>query len=386
MNRFLLPMLCAAALCGCCTNDDVAAECADTGNYARAKMAAPSAKPRSMGVGADAVGMAANRESSSFFKPDSSRMMAYTAGFTVTAKIRDAARDALKTLAESLGGYLVSSANGRVVLKVPTAKADEFLKGARGIGKVTNFTISAEDLTDSITDTGVRLDNLKKLRLRLTELLAKSRNVEEMLKVEREINRVTTEIERLEAQLQNSRNRVNFVRFTIQILEEHGAAPGGNPLAVNSFPFLRNLAQPTGGVEDEPLFDLELPAGIVPVIRESGRDDLFAGTTSDDCIFRTWSAEVPDGSTLDFWRDMVARALTVLHSYQDVKIFAAQWDGRDAARITASLTTAKGIQLYTATVALKCGWLGNELRIVEFFGPEAAFNKGLPAVNSVIRK
>ena len=43
---------------------------------------------------------------------------------------------------------------------MPTAKADEFLKGARGIGKVTNFTISAEDLTDSITDTGVRLDNL----------------------------------------------------------------------------------------------------------------------------------------------------------------------------------------------------------------------------------
>ena len=104
----------------------------------------------------NASGGAAN---SSYFQT-SDRMVAYTAGFTLSVKQRDAAVDDVKKLAESLKGYIVSSRKGNMTIKVPVQKADEFLKSSGKYGKVSDFYIQADDLTDTITDLTVRLDNL----------------------------------------------------------------------------------------------------------------------------------------------------------------------------------------------------------------------------------
>jgi hypothetical protein len=343
---------------------------------------APPARMKSAGGGMVAL----NGNSAGGYFQQSDRMMAYTAGFTLTVKSRDKALAEVKLLAEKLGGYLVSSVRGNMKLKVPAKKADEFLKTAGSYGKLSDFRIAAEDLTDTITDLGVRLDNLRKLRTRLTELLAKAKNVDEMLKVERELNRITTEIERMDAQLQNNKNRVDFVEFDVAVIEEHGALPSGNPQAVNQFKFLKNLSSVLVGDEDEPCFGLALPENFVAVREGRLQADSFAATTSDDCIFRTWEAEIPDGSTLDFWQSIVCRALVVLHRYDNIKCFPAGMNGRKAVKITAELTTASGIQLYMAVISVYPGCFDDELRIVEFFGPQEAFKKHEKAVSAVLQK
>ena len=327
---------------------------------------------------------AVNSDSAAGFFQKSDRMMAYTAGFTLTVKKQSVALDEIKKLAESLGGYLVSSARGNMKLKIPVTKADAFLKSSGKYGKMSDFRISAEDLTDTITDLGVRLDNLRKLRAQLTELLNKAKNVEEMLKVERELNRVTTEIERIDAQLQNNKNRVDFVTFDVAVIEEHGAIPGGTPLAIDRFDFLKKFASDNGGLENEPLFSLDIPEGFV-AIGQGARESGFAATSSDDCIFRTWEARIAPESTLEFWEKVICRSLQSRKSFEQVKVFPAEFCGKPAFRITAQQHTSRGLQLYMAVVTIdRCFF--DELRVMEFFGPETAFKTHEKSIVELLQK
>jgi len=325
------------------------------------------------------------KSSGSGYFQKSNRMMAYTAGFTLSVKEREKALDDVKLLAEKLGGYLVSSNRGNMNVKIPVARADEFLKSSAAFGEVSDFRISADDLTDTITDLQVRLDNLRKLRQRLSELLAKTKNVDEMLKVERELNRVTTEIERMDANLKNNQNRVNYVNFSVTIVEEAGLMPGGTPQAIDRFEFLDDLASASTGALAEPLFGLDVPDDFV-VMPGGGAIRCFAATSSDDCIFTTWQVKVADGSTLDFWGKMIARTLQYKKSFDQIKVFPAEFDGRKAVRITAQVTTRRGIELYMAVISIKERWGAEDLRIVEFFGPEEAYKTREKAVLKTLEK
>lgn len=379
MRRFF-SLLVPAALCltGChSSNDHVLVDGAVARNYS---MESPAVSARNKTKSMRTNAPVSDR---GYFQ-ESSRMMAYTAGFTLVVKEQSKAQDDVKKLAEKLGGYLVSIARNNMRLKVPVKKADEFLKSSGTLGKVSDFRISAEDLTDTITDLNVRLDNLRKLRTRLTELLKKAQKVEDMLKVERELNRITTEIERLDAQLQNNKNRVDFVTFDVALIAEHGSLPGGTPEAVKRFAFLRRLVSSEAGDEDEALFCLKLPENFVPV--SDGSDDSgFAATTSDNCIFRSWEAVIPDDSKLEFWQDLYGQALQGYFLFNNVKIFPVKFNGRNAVKITAERVTVKGVEKYLAVISVKTGW-NDYLQIVEFFGPAAAFDKYEPAVSKAVLK
>lgn len=383
MKKLCLMML-AAITAGC---TPLAADYENAyASSVRAKRKSVSAA-RSQSAPADRMALAGSN--GSFFRAEAGRQMAYTAGFTLQVKLASAAHGEVKKLAESLGGYLVSSRNNNMKIKIPVEKADEFLNTVKKSGKLRNFHISAEDLTDTITDLNVRLDNLKKFRTRLTELLSKTLRVEEILKIERELNRITTEMERLTAQLQNNRTRVDFVTFEVKLLEQHGALPGGNPAAVANFGFLQLFADDKiAGNEDEPLFGLDIPAGFVAT--RTGKivaQDVFAATSADDCIFRTWETDIPAESTLKFWEQLVCRALNIYNGYGNIKAEAVKFNGADAVKITADVLTDSGVLKYLTVISVKRHKIcDDELQVIEFFGPEAAFEKNLKTVTTLIQK
>lgn len=366
---------CAIVLCGCAvpelsTDAVVVPEPAPARmDLARAMKSAPAAE-RQYSNGAVA---------GDFFK-QSDRAMAYTAGFKVFVKSRDKGLAEIKKLAESLDGYMVSQESGEITVKVPTSKADKFLELAKGCGKIKDFHVSSEDLTDTITDLNVRLDNLRKLRVRLTELLAKAQKVEDILKVERELNRVTTEIERLTANLKNNQNRVDYVDFSVTVIEEKGAMPSGTPQAIDRFVFLKKLASSAGGNKSYPLFSVKAPAGFVAMEYYGEIIDGFAATSSDDCIFRTWDADIADGSTLEFWKNMVCRTLKDKRSFDNIKIEDTTFKGSKAVKITAEISSRRGLQSYMAVISINERWGCDELQIVEFFGPQDAYKKHEAAV------
>ena len=319
-----------------------------------------------------------------FFQPGP-RMMAYTSGFTITVKDDKKAMDELKTLAEKLGGYLVARKETAMNLKVPAVKADEFLKGSAKSGEISKFRVDARDLTDTIVDLEMRLDNLRKFRIRLTELLGKAQKVDEMLKIERELNRVTTEIERIDAQLQNNKKQVKFVTFDIIVIEESEYLPAGTPEAVRRFNFLQNFAQSLSGKEEKALFGLTLPSFMVTAAEENGTKGVFTAITDDNSIFRSWENEIPEKSELSFWQNLCCKALETYESFGKIKVAKVKFNGRDAVKITAERTADSGAEKYFAVISVKRGW-NDSLQVVEFFGPAAAFDKYEKAVSEAVLK
>lgn len=103
------------------------------------------------------------------------------------------------------------------ILRIPVEKADEVLRKIEAFGTVGSRRIVGTDVTDTVVDAEIRLNNLKTLRTRLLALLEKSDKVEDTLKIEQELNRVVTEIERYEGRLALLNNRISYVTLTLRL-------------------------------------------------------------------------------------------------------------------------------------------------------------------------
>jgi len=110
---------------------------------------------------------------------------------------------------ESNGGYefsrqassYASNKNVTVVFKVPPEKLNVFLSFLSTVGNLSNTNISSNDITDDYYDTAARLQNLKNGRDQFLQIMKKAVTIDELLKVQAELNNITGEIEALEGKL-----------------------------------------------------------------------------------------------------------------------------------------------------------------------------------------
>ncbi len=75
--------------------------------------------------------------------------------------------------------------------------------------------VAAEDVTEEYRDIDIRLKAAKSVQERLTQLLQKAQKVEDSLAIERELDRVTVEIDRLEGRMKFLRDRAAFSTITV---------------------------------------------------------------------------------------------------------------------------------------------------------------------------
>jgi len=130
----------------------------------------------------------------------------------------------LKEAVVKLDGYVSEESRDRITLRVPSGRLDELVAIARQLGKVTRQDIRVQDVTSAFVDLQIRIDNLKRLRARLQELVEAGSNVQEVLEVERELARVTRELEQLEGQLRLMDSQVTFA--TLVVFFENDISPG----------------------------------------------------------------------------------------------------------------------------------------------------------------
>jgi hypothetical protein len=130
-------------------------------------------------------------------------------------------------LAESLGGYVQSETLQSMTLLVPTERLGEALAQVEKFGKVTRREVSVQDVTSSYVDLQIRIDNLRRMRARLTELVQQSTEVKDILEVERELGRVTTQLERLEGELRSMDKQTTYARLYLLLEEEVTPGPLG---------------------------------------------------------------------------------------------------------------------------------------------------------------
>lgn len=115
--------------------------------------------------------------------------------------------DKIIDVAESFGGHVAGRKDQSVVIKVPSASFRDAMTAIDAMGGVVGRSITADDVSEEFNDLEVRLGNLRATRTRLQEFLVKATGINDMLTVERELERVAQEIDRIEGRLEFLRTR-----------------------------------------------------------------------------------------------------------------------------------------------------------------------------------
>jgi hypothetical protein len=156
-------------------------------------------------------------------------MIVRMAQLTVTVKDVDKSRSSLDDLVKRQGGYIGQlTARGRSVeatLRVPAGKLDALMAELKQFGRVESESQNGEEVTQQYTDLEARLSNARNSERRLSQLLSqRTGKLSDVLDVEKEIERVRGEIERMEAEQKGLTNRIDFATVSVKLAEDSHAS------------------------------------------------------------------------------------------------------------------------------------------------------------------
>jgi hypothetical protein len=155
------------------------------------------------------------------------KMLVYNANMGLTVKNSDTTISQITRIAEEQKGYVVSKSNYRITIRIESEKLEGTIAQVSKLGKMTSKSVSTTDVSDNYADIKIRLDNAEKARTRYLELLAKAENVEAALKVEKELERLNTEIDQLSWQVIKMEHDVRFSTLTVNVNQKQKLGPLG---------------------------------------------------------------------------------------------------------------------------------------------------------------
>ena len=144
-----------------------------------------------------------------------------------------------------LGGY---APDGIVREAVLLAAGDQStaLEEIAKLGPVVSRQVEVLDVTEAYTDLEIQLKGKQAPLARFQEILKKAEKVEDILKIESEVSRLTTEIEQLEGKLRLMKSQIVMSRIEVRF-ERSTAVAAQQRHIVLPFPWL--LERRTGTVD-----------------------------------------------------------------------------------------------------------------------------------------
>lgn len=141
------------------------------------------------------------------------------------------AADTIAKMAESLGGFVVSSKvyentsengvklpYGSVTVRVPAAKFQEAMGQIEALAvRVDRKDVTGQDVTEEYVDLQARLKNLEAARDELQRLMNDATNTEDVLAVYRELNRVQGEIEQTKGRIKYLKTSAAMSAISVQL-------------------------------------------------------------------------------------------------------------------------------------------------------------------------
>ena len=155
------------------------------------------------------------------------RMVAYTISISLSVKNPAITRELLLDQVRDSGGFVVRETGEYVTARIPASRMDDFAANAKKLGTVENESKTGTDITDQYRDNVVRLENLKSVRNRYLELLEMANAVSDILSIEKELERVNTEIDLLEGRITYAEQSVNYANITVRFTEKAKPGPIG---------------------------------------------------------------------------------------------------------------------------------------------------------------
>ena len=155
------------------------------------------------------------------------RMMTYSVSLELSVKKPDVTRKLLIEQVANNKGFVVKETENYLSVRIPSENMDGFINHARTLGKIENETKMGTDITDQYRDNVIRLESLKSVRNRYLALLDKASTVNDILSIERELERVNTEIEILEGRIKHAEQSVEYANITVRFREKAKPGPVG---------------------------------------------------------------------------------------------------------------------------------------------------------------
>lgn len=154
-----------------------------------------------------------------------------TASYTLNTMQFEKDLESVKALASAYNGWVEyagvtgDAAQGdmryaNLTLRIPTDSLDSFESGVTTIGRITDSNESATDVSESYSDTQMRLQTQKDKMDRLRALMNTTGELADLLAVENEIANTQYQIDSYESSLRSTDSRVNFTSVQIYLQEE----------------------------------------------------------------------------------------------------------------------------------------------------------------------
>jgi hypothetical protein len=167
-----------------------------------------------------------------------SRKLIRTGQISIEVASYQKAAQEVARLTESLGGYLADShasrsPNGKeagvATVRIPAERFAQSLAGFKGLGTVLSEKVSAQDVTKAYADLETRLRVKRDTAERLREILrARTAALADVLQVERELARITEEIEQMEGERRYYDQQVAFSTLTVELREPEAIVKPGS--------------------------------------------------------------------------------------------------------------------------------------------------------------
>lgn len=240
------------------------------------------------------------------------RLIMYDATLHVVVPEAGSVLSAIKTLAANLGGYMQSLTGNAIVLRIPGPRLNDAIRQIEQMGEISFRQIMGTDVTEEMLDLDIRQNNMEETRVRLVKLLDRAVKVEELLAIEKELQRVTEAIEVMKGRIKYLMHAVNYSTLTVQV---NAPVPVAELQDVIPFPWVRQLAsdillRPDVSYTPDQRFrrwlKMDLPPNCVKLHETKGCTRAMSGNGVMLLIRRESNFE--DGS-LDFWAPLVRRSL-----------------------------------------------------------------------------
>ncbi len=214
------------------------------GSYAGAPPVSPeeyasTARTANEAEGAFAYGEQDQQVGLDFFAAEPKRLIIKNADLSIVVRDPAAKMQEIAQLAETVGGYVVSSTTsqsyvsdgtkvpeGSMMIRVPQEKLTEVLETIKtDVVEVQTDTLSGQDVTKEYTDLSSQLKNLQATEKKLTEIMDKADKTEDVLAVFNQLTQIRGQIDVIMGQMKYYEQSAAMSAVNVRIVAEKTIKP-----------------------------------------------------------------------------------------------------------------------------------------------------------------
>jgi len=117
---------------------------------------------------------------------------------------------------------------GIIIVRIPSLNFDHVLDDFNSLGKILSSSVKSDDVTEEYVDLNAQKNSLINQLAQYNRLLTKTENVSEILEVQKEIDRVQMQLDRITGKMRYMDNQISLSTITVSLTEpEQVETPGG---------------------------------------------------------------------------------------------------------------------------------------------------------------